>query len=98
MKLTFTLLTVLLITACSQVRLAVVNEANVSVFSTEQDSAYQNTFNRPKPEPITVLSRGDKLWVVEDTYGKDYWACKVRLSNQEMGWVLCTSLSFGGTG
>ena len=82
------------ISACSADRVAIVSDLNVRVYSTEIDAAHQGSINIPSSSPLAVLNKGVKVEVIDDTYGKDYWACEVRHSNQEVGWVLCTSLTF----
>ena len=64
----------------------------VNVYRSEVDAAYSNALNR-KVVPITSLDAGEKVEVLSDKYGKDYWACKIKLSNNEVGWVLCNSLN-----
>tara|TARA_Y100000588_G_scaffold225841_1_gene239728 strand:- start:2830 stop:3168 length:339 start_codon:yes stop_codon:yes gene_type:complete len=82
------------ISACSADRVAIVSDSNVRVYSTEKDAIRQNSKNMPPSSPIAVLDKGTRIEVIDDIYGKDYWACEVRHSNQEIGWVLCTSLIF----
>jgi hypothetical protein len=65
-----------------------------SVFATEREAATAGSFNRPAPKPVARLAVGESVTVVSDTYGKDYWACKVRTKDFVSGWVLCTSLNY----
>ncbi len=64
------------------------------VFGTEEEAATAGSINRPAPKPLAMLAAGDSVAVVSDTYGKDYWACKVRTQESVSGWVLCTSLDY----
>ncbi|WP_153913088.1 hypothetical protein [Shewanella sp. TC10] len=82
------------LSGCTNDRAAVVSDDNVLVFLTEQEAALQGVLNRPIPEPIDNLMKGSDITVIRDTYGKDYWACNIRLPNKKVGWVLCTSLDF----
>ena len=87
---------VLAISACSSDRSAVVTNQQVSVFENEVDAAYESSLNREPVQPLATLHKGEEVVVLEDTYGKDYWACKVKLKNNTTGWALCTSLQFKG--
>ncbi len=80
--------------ACSYDRRAVVSEQQVSLFEKEIDAAYESALNKDPVRPLTTLSKGQEVIVLKDIYGKDYWACKVKLGNNTTGWVLCTSLEF----
>lgn len=82
------------ISACSADRVAIVSDSNVRVYGTEKDAARQSSKNMSPSSPKAVLDKGTKIEVIDDIYGKDYWACEIRHSNQEIGWVLCTSLTF----
>lgn len=62
------------------------------LYATEYEAAYAGSTNRPPPKPLAQLAAGERVIVVSDTYGKDYWACKVRTQESLSGWVLCTSL------
>ena len=64
------------------------------VFATEHEAATAGSINHPSPKPLTDLAVGESVTVVSDTYGKDYWACKVRTKGSVSGWVLCTSLNY----
>lgn len=66
----------------------------VNVFTSEEQAAYEGAVNRPAPVPLVTLARGATVNVLDDTYGKDYWACYVRTANGQNGWVLCTSLDY----
>ncbi|KID56161.1 hypothetical protein JF50_17935 [Pseudoalteromonas luteoviolacea] len=67
---------------------------DISVFDTESKAAYHDAINRPAPKPIAKLYKDSTVTVIYDTYGKDYWACRVELPNKIKGWVLCTYLTF----
>jgi len=84
----------LVLTGCSSDRLAIVSKQEVSVFAKEADAAYEGSINREPAKPLATLQKGEEVSVLKDTYGKDYWACKVKLKNNTSGWVLCTNLSF----
>ena len=45
-----------------------------------------------KVDPVSGLHRGELVRVFWDTHGKDYWACYVRNSLGQLGWVLCAPL------
>jgi hypothetical protein len=64
------------------------------VFATEREAASAGSINRPVPKPVAQLAVGESVTVLSDTYGKDYWACKVRTKDSVSGWVLCTSLNY----
>ena len=42
--------------------------------------------------PVGQIDKGETVDVLWDRYGKDYWACYVRTTDGERGWVLCTDL------
>jgi hypothetical protein len=63
------------------------------VFDSEYAAAYYRSLNRKPVPPIASIAGGERVAVLWDTYGKDYWACYVRTSKGERGWVLCTSLA-----
>ena len=65
-----------------------------NVFSSEEQAANEHSLNRPASIPLATLARGATVTVLDDTYGKDYWACYVRTSNEQKGWVLCTLLDY----
>lgn len=69
-----------------------IEQANV--FGSEEQAAYEGSINRPAPVPLVTLARGANVNVLDDTYGKDYWACYVRTADGIKGWVLCTSLDY----
>ena len=85
---------VLTISACSNDQLAVVSEEQVLVFEKEVDAAYEGSQNRESIKPIATIQKGGVVLILKDSYGKDYWACKVALNNNITGWILCTSLKF----
>jgi hypothetical protein len=65
-----------------------------NVFGSEEQAAYEGSFNRLASAPLATLDCGATVTVLDDTYGKDYWACYVRTANGQKGWVLCTSLDY----
>jgi hypothetical protein len=71
---------------------AVVANKRANVFTTEYAAAYEGALNRAPVPPIASIESGEKVTVIWDTYGKDYWACYVRTSHGVRGWALCTSL------
>ena len=91
------IIVIFVVTACSRDRYAVVSEKTVSVFSNEADAANEGSLNRGQVKPIATLQEGERVLVLNDTYGKDYWACKIRLQNNTTGWALCTDLNFQGS-
>ena len=66
------------------------------LFATEDDAAMDGygSLNHAPPKRLADLPPGASVVVLSDTYGKDYWACKVRVADAT-GWVLCTSLDYG---
>jgi hypothetical protein len=76
---------------------AVLAIRRVNVFNSEFAAAYEGGLNRAPVAPITSIDLGEQVAVLRDTYGKDYWACYVRTSKGERGWVLCTALRMGLT-
>jgi hypothetical protein len=70
----------------------------VNAFGTEEQAAYEGSLNRPASVPVFTLASGAAVEVLDDTYGKDYWACYVRTENAQEGWVLCTSLDYKRSG
>jgi hypothetical protein len=64
------------------------------VFATESDAAIDGSLNHPAPKALAQLSLNASVTVLSDTYGKDYWACRVRTQASQVGWVLCTSLNY----
>ena len=85
-------------TGCSSDRLAVASKHQVSVFEKEEDAAYEGSLTRESVNPVATLQKGEEVLVLKDTYGKDYWACEVKLQSNKSGWALCTNLSFQGGG
>tara|TARA_R110000782_G_scaffold260876_1_gene352280 strand:+ start:337 stop:636 length:300 start_codon:yes stop_codon:yes gene_type:complete len=85
------------VSACSSDRYAVASDKTVSVFLNETDAGYEGSLNRDQIEPIATLQQGERVLVLKDTYGKDYWACKIRLQNNTIGWALCTNFNFQGS-
>ena len=65
---------------------------DVAVFASEHDAGYARSESIRTGPAISSLKRGERVAVLWDTYGKDYWACYVRSSTNRFGWVLCPSL------
>ena len=65
---------------------------NVAVYGSERDAAYSGSQTIKTEPAISALKQGEQVAVLWDTYGKDYWACYIRSSENQRGWVLCTSL------
>jgi hypothetical protein len=63
------------------------------VFDSEYSAAYYKSLNRKPVPAIASIAGGERVAVLWDTHGKDYWACYVRTSEGELGWVICTSLA-----
>ena len=82
-----------MLVACNAGTAATVTSAT-SMFGTEEEAAGAGSFNRPAPRPIAALPKGTSVHVLDDTYGKDYWACRARTAEGQTGWVLCTSLDY----
>lgn len=59
----------------------------------ENSTAYGGRNERVPLEVAGTLDHGQKVAVLYDTYGKDYWACYVRTTDFRFGWVLCTDLT-----
>ena len=78
---------------CSKATPSLTKES-VNVFADEVQAAYQGALNRPTPAPLETLNKGTAVTVLDDHYGKDYWACHVRTPSNTEGWVLCTSLNY----
>lgn len=87
-SLIFILLSV--VSACSNDKYAVASEKAVSVFLNETDAAYEGSLNWASVKPIAILQEGEKALVIRDTYRKYYWACKIKLQNNIIGWSLFT--------
>ena len=83
----------LLLAGCSSSTSSQVVEAT-GVFGTEHEAATAGSINHPNPKPLALLVAGDRVTVLSNTYGKDYWACKIRTKDAVSGWVLCTSLDY----
>ena len=43
-------------------------------------------------KPVGSLDKGELVDVLWDRYGKDYWACYIKVRSGLRGWVLCTDL------
>ena len=65
---------------------------DLKVFPSERDAAYSASSSTKAEPAISSLKQGEPVTIIWDTYGKDYWACYVRTSTNQYGWVLCTSL------
>lgn len=71
-------------------------QVNVAMFETEIGAAYSTSKNQNKEIPLAILDKGEKVTVLKDVYGKDYWACKVQSNSGTKGWVLCSNLTIKG--
>jgi hypothetical protein len=71
---------------------AVVTKGETEVFPSEHDAAYAGSESIKTAPAFTTLKQGESVSVLWDTYGKDYWACYIRTSAKQRGWVLCASL------
>ena len=71
---------------------AVVTNDETGVFRSEHDAAYAGSESIETAPALVRLRRGESVSVLWDTYGKDYWACYIRTSAKQRGWVLCASL------
>jgi hypothetical protein len=71
---------------------AVVTTSGVGVFRSEYDAAYVGSASIKAAPALATLGQGENVSVLWDTYGKDYWACYVRTSANQRGWVLCGAL------
>lgn len=72
-----------------------VAKQNIGIFPSESGAAYEGSQSIKTQPAISSVKQGEPVAVLWDTYGKDYWACYVRSSAGERGWVLCTSLVQG---
>jgi hypothetical protein len=68
--------------------------SETGVFANQGDPAAVGSSSLPQPTPITTVGPGASVFVLSDTYGKDYWACHVRIQDSQDGWVLCSSLDY----
>ena len=84
----------LLLSGCTPAGTASEVVDTTGLFGSEHEAAAAGSLNRPPPKTIALLAPGDSVTVLSDTYGKDYWACKVRTKDSVSGWVLCTSLDY----
>lgn len=87
------MLTIVALTGCTAGTASKVTVAT-AVYEKEEEAAYAGSINRLDPRPIAALHQGETVRVLDDTYGKDYWACRVRTADGQTGWVLCTSLDY----
>ena len=58
------------------------------LWATEYDASRQHTIYPGPGTPLSRLRSGDRLRIVWDTYGKDYWAFVVLGPKCQFGWVL----------
>ena len=65
----------------------------VDVYASERDT-FNGALNKPVSAPLARLPKGTPVVVVEDRYGKDYWACRISTPDGRKGWVLCTALNY----
>jgi hypothetical protein len=77
---------------------AVVAKNETALFSSEHDAAYVGSDSIETAPAVGMLKQGEKVAVLWDTYGKDYWACYIRASANQRGWVLCPSLQLSTQG
>lgn len=72
---------------------AVVAESEIGIFPSEYDAAYVGSESlKTAPPAFATLKQGESVAVLWDIYGKDYWACYIRRSAKQRGWVSCGSL------
>jgi hypothetical protein len=62
-------------------------EKKLAIRDTELAAAYGRD-----SKTVGAVAAGERVEVLYDTYGKDYWACYVRSPTGVRGWVLCTDL------
>lgn len=67
-------------------------KSETALFVTEHDAAFAGSQSIQTSAPISRLQQGERVAVLWDTYGKDYWACWVRTASGQRGWLLCTNL------
>jgi len=72
---------------------ALVTKEGTGVFPSEHDAAYTGSKAIATAPALMTLTQGERVSLLWDTYGKDYWACYIRTSAKQRGWVLCASLS-----
>jgi hypothetical protein len=63
----------------------------VALSKTEEHAAYGSK-RFPEGSTDIELEAGERVAVLWDTYGKDYWVCYVRDSAGRIGWILCKSI------
>lgn len=66
---------------------------SMGLFASKADAAYSGSSSIKTSPALGKAAPGEAVSVLWDTYGKDYWACYVRLTSGQRGWVLCTSLN-----
>jgi hypothetical protein len=69
-----------------------VTKLETGLFKAESDAAYVTSTTIKTEPPIAMLAQGQQVAVLWNTHGKDYWACYVRSTSGQRGWILCTSL------
>jgi hypothetical protein len=69
-----------------------VAKEELQMFASEQDAAPAATQKPPPGPPVATVRQGEEVTVIWDTYGKDYWACYVRNSEGQRGWLMCPEL------
>jgi hypothetical protein len=67
-------------------------EQTTPLYQSELDAAYNDSLSIHTRPAIASIPSNSHVAVLWDTYGKDYWACYVRTSAGQRGWVLCTQL------
>jgi hypothetical protein len=72
--------------------LAVVTKNEAGLFPSEYDAAYVASQSIKTAPALATLKHGENVSVLWDTYGKDYWACYIRTSANQRGWVSCGTL------
>ena len=58
------------------------------MYVSERDARCEYHCGPPIARPIQELQPGERLAVVSDAYGKDYWAFRVRTAAGREGWVV----------
>lgn len=59
------------------------------MFSSKYGAAYVRSLTIPQETPIGSIEPDEHLALIWDEFGKDFWACYVRNSKGQRGWVLC---------
>ncbi|MFD2095113.1 hypothetical protein ACFSJ3_03890 [Corallincola platygyrae] len=55
-------------------------------------AAYGSLSGNFREEVAGSVNESEQVFVLYDTYGKDYWACYVRTVDGQFGWILCTDV------